>query len=311
MKNSVLPRLLTFFPKTLRRHRVIKWIVQLFPRLKVATFKFNQSAFIVTDLTDAAARQVLITESFEPEFFSIAESFLFPNSAIFDIGANNGFCTFGLAAGRKPGENISFHLFEANKHLCDMLNMSSKLYSDQASIVINACVTDQPGFSTLKIDDEHWGGSYITPMSEGQKVRNVVLDDYLRESQIGPVSFLKMDIEGYELNAIKGLEASIRMGKIGSMYIECSSENLRRQGQDTEALFGLLRQFGCRLFWCKEPDFEKGHAKNAREIFPTAGKAAVRLAPIVEFPSDYQTDIIAIPINGPHKNVINSFDGKI
>ncbi len=189
-----------------------------------------------------------------------------------------------------------------------MLRLSSKFYSAQSIIVTNACVTDQSGFSALIIDDEHWGGSYIAPVAAGQNVKNVVLDDYLRESQVSSVSFLKMDIEGYELNATKGLEASIRMGKIGAMYIECSSENLRRQGQDTEALLGLLRQFGCRLFWCKESDFERGYAKNAREIFPTAGKAAVRLAPIFEFPSDYQTDIIAIPINGPHKNIISAFD---
>lgn len=279
--------------------------MRLFPRWRITTFRFNQTALVVADLADSAARQVLITNCFEPEFFAIAESFLIPGTAMLDVGANNGFCTYGLAS-RNSGDKMAFHLFEANHHLSEILKLSSRLYPFQAICVNNACVTDQPGFSMLKINDNHWGGSYITSKEAGQKVNNIILDDYLKENLIGTVSFLKLDVEGFEMHALRGLEMSIREGKIGAIYIECSEENLHRQGENVDALLNLLRDYGCGLFWCKEQDFERGFTQNERDYNPVVGKGAVRLSPISAFPANYQTDIIAICAKGPHAHLLES-----
>lgn len=262
-------------------------------------FTFNRSARIVADLTDGAVRQALITGEFEPEFFAIAESFILPQSAVFDIGANHGFCTCGLAARSAPGSGVAFHLFEADPHLCDTLQLSAKLYPESDIRVVPGCVTDRPGSSRLQLDPNNWGASYIAKGDEGVQVENIVLDDYVAAQAIPLISFVKLDVEGYEIHALKGLERTLRQGRIGALYVECSTETLRRQGVTPEALCSLLRDLGCDLFWCKPQDFASGLAKDANAISFAPGKPPVRVAPLRDFPEGHQTDIIALPLQGP------------
>ena len=286
----------SLLPPFFRRHRLIAAVPRIFRSLKIVTFRFNGTALITADISDPAARQALITRTFEPEFFAMAEAFLVKGTAFLDIGANHGFCTFGLIA-RDVYEGISYHVFEANTHLCETLKQSLELYPGKTIFINNNCVSDRDGKSTLHIEEGHWGGSYISNNDSDQIVTNVVLDDYIHDKHISRVSFLKMDIEGHEIHALRGLEKSIRGGLIGAMYIECSGPNLERQGSSAAELIGILRQLDCALYWCKDDDFNIGLAPRFKTVSPN-GLGSVRLAPIQDFPSAHQTDLLAIPAAG-------------
>ncbi len=299
MTPSALACFIRAAPRFLRRHKPIEWLTRVFPRQRLATFTFNDSARIVADLADGAVRQALITGEFEPEFFAIAESFILPRSAVFDVGANHGFCTCGLAARSAPGSGVGYHLFEANPHLCETLRLAARLYPQTDMRIVAGCVADRHGTSRLQLAAHNWGASYISTDNQGVAVENIVLDDYVAAQGIPLVSFVKMDVEGYETYALRGLQRSLAQGKIGALYVECSSEMLRRQGATAEALLQLLRELGCHLFWCKPQDFASGLAKEAKAIAFAPGSAPLRLAPLRDFPEGHQTDVIAVPSQGP------------
>jgi FkbM family methyltransferase len=309
VKQSLFIKVFLLLPLRVRRHSLIKWIIKIFPKERIATFLFNEHTVISADLADGAVRQVLITGIFEPEFFKIANAFIIPESVVIDIGANNGFCTFGLLSKRDNSINIKFHLFEANRHLCAILTQSAKAYFPVDIIVNNRCVTNKAGVSTLYIDEKNWGASHISQNLDGQIVENIIIDEYLQDNQISVVSFLKMDIEGFELNAIEGMKESIKKGVIGAMYIECASSALARQSSNPEELLNLLRSYGCEIFWCKPQDFSLKFENpiKYKDVFPILGGTSVKLAILEDFPSDYQTDILAIPATGLYSHVIDFF----
>lgn len=294
-------------PVPLRRHKVVSLLWHLFPRWRIATFNFNGSATITADLADTAARAVVIMGGFEHEFFDIVSPFLLPDSAVLDVGANHGFCTFGLAAQTSPQSHVSFHLFEANRHLSEMLALSRAHYHEHSIRVNTACVSDQPGTSTLHIVDGHWGGSFISEDPGGQSVDNVVLDAYIADNVRSLVSVLKIDIEGYEKHALLGAANSIQSGLIGAIYIEVSADNLQRQGSTPEEVIRLLQDLGCCCFWCKSVDFQSGIAEEWRSVVPQEGCPPIKLAPVKSFPAGHQTDLIAIHKEGPFAHILKAF----
>jgi FkbM family methyltransferase len=58
------------------------------------------------------------------------------------------------------------------------------------------------------------------------EIEIVALDDFIAERQIPFIDFMKMDIEGHELFALRGLRKSIDAGVVGAMSFEFSSGNL-------------------------------------------------------------------------------------
>lgn len=68
------------------------------------------------------------------------------------------------------------------------------------------------GFTTslLKASDPT-----IAPPGEGQRVTCVVLDDWRREQGQAAAEFIKLDLQGHELDALMGAEETLRAGVLG------------------------------------------------------------------------------------------------
>ena len=109
-----------WLPKNLRRHKLIQLLLLIFPDSFIQKVSFNGEAKVFVDLHDAAPRQALITGLFEPEFFDIAKPFLAEGGTFFDVGANWGFCSYGLI-NLINRYNIQCHLFEANPVISNIL----------------------------------------------------------------------------------------------------------------------------------------------------------------------------------------------
>jgi FkbM family methyltransferase len=278
-------------PSVLRRHRLIQSLLCLYPDSNIQLLNFNGQAKAFVDLRDANARQYLITEIFEPEFFSIALPFLAIGGTFFDIGANFGLCSFGII-GQKNDSPLDSHLFEANPHLCQLLSRSASLY-EKSSIRINCCcVSDSPGTSRLNIIDGQLGQSYVSTNGTTSVV-NLTIDDYIREHHIKSVNFLKMDIEGHEPRALKGASASLKKGLIDAIYIEVSTLNLARANYSPGDCFDILRNSGFDLYYCKPVDL-KSDTLASSKVMARINNQTLPLAHLKEFPSKYQTDILAV-----------------
>ncbi|MDB4444113.1 FkbM family methyltransferase [bacterium] len=115
---------------------------------------------------------------YERAFVSKLAELLNHESVFFDIGANYGLETFVAARHCNP-KNI--HSFEVNPSTYDIVQKSNYHFASQKINVINAFIHCQDESGSLTIDK------------------------YVRGTKQAP-TLIKMDIEGYELFAILGME---------------------------------------------------------------------------------------------------------
>jgi FkbM family methyltransferase len=291
-KTMNISKVFSYLPQFLRRHKLVNLLLYLSPQSKIQLVKFNDSSELYADISNIYYRNYFVTRSFHPYFFSIVKPFLKKGGVFFDVGANFGFCSFGVM-GSLPKANIEYHLFEANNTICQILSKSAERYTDKKIKINNCCVSDRIGISKLKIVKEQLGMSFISTQGEVE-VPNLCLDRYIKENGIKKVNLLKIDIEGWEVFALKGIAQSLNSGLVDAVYIEISPQFLSRNGFTPEDCFGILRSAKFSLFYCKESDFKADFLIGYKTEYWNINDHLMQLVPLDNFPNNYHTDIIAI-----------------
>jgi FkbM family methyltransferase len=80
-----------------------------------------------------------------------------------------------------------------------------------------------------------------------QIIEVTTLDAFARSEGLNRLDFVKADIEGWELKALKGGEATLRRF-LPPLYLEVDDALMGRAGDTPEALFGWLAMMGYRAF---------------------------------------------------------------
>ena len=168
---------------------------------------------------------ILLDGEWRPETSAVFTALLEPSSCVIDIGANVGY--FGLLAGTvvdgRAGGRI--HMLEANPHLAALADRSLALNGLQNTATVAAvAVSDGPGTLNLQVPEHLWGFAHLDGLNDDlaaaieatldQKLGNeeviqvpsVALDDYADANGIDRVDLIKMDIEGHEETAYRGMK---------------------------------------------------------------------------------------------------------
>ncbi len=277
-------------PLWLRKHLLVNCLLGAFPQSHDQWIEFNDHAKAFVDLRDPEVRNVFLKRSFEPDYVKLALAVLTDGGIFFDCGANFGLCSFGLIPSIDL-DRVSFHLFEANRNLIRYLEKSKSLYPSATINVVEGCVSDRPGTSRLQIDSEFSGHTHVDSGGTFDQ-ENVVLDDYIERNGIDFVTLLKMDLEGQELNALRGLTRAFQRRAIGTIYFEVRSEILQRYDLVPEQILDLLSENGFRIFYCRDRDLLERSQTSIR--FERDGLNRLQLS---EFGMEHevlQTDLLAI-----------------
>jgi FkbM family methyltransferase len=129
-----------------------------------------------------------------------------------DIGANVGFYSFFV--GPLCGPAGAVHAFEANPLLIPHLRRSADLNKPRANIIINPVAIGKESNKTLQLyDPDRIGGSSLFQLDWLDTARSVTvplttIDDYVLKNQMDRVDVVKIDIEGAELDAFRGMQAT-------------------------------------------------------------------------------------------------------
>jgi FkbM family methyltransferase len=171
-----------------------------------------------------------------------------PGATVVEIGGHIGFITQYFAKLVGPGGRV--YVFEPGTNNLPYIERNTRR---QAQVRIQTeAVSDRVGQATFYQDDitgqnnsliDDYRGAESVSRTHGMKVvkesrvvRLTTLDAFVAEKGLR-VDFVKIDIEGNELNALRGAESSL--GGISALMVEVTERQ--------DEVFALLRRHGFRI----------------------------------------------------------------
>ncbi len=222
-----------------------KTLAQLPPQ----TVKFAGDFLMRVRPEDENGRRVFI-HGFEPAE-RLTRHFvrlLRPGDCVIDIGANVGYYT--LTAAKLVGPTGCVHAFEAAPKTLELLRANAAMNSHVPIRVHPEAVTDRCGATRFfTAGAEETGYSSIRDLGAGaatvDTVRTLTIDSLLGE--LPPVRLVKLDIEGAELMALRGMAQLIKRDE-PFIITEIDDQFLRQLGYDAQQQCDFLTERGYALY---------------------------------------------------------------
>jgi FkbM family methyltransferase len=182
-----------------------------------------------------------------------------PGAIALDIGAHIGPHTLVLSTAVGPQGAVL--AFEPQRVLFQMLCANLALNNHTNVYGYHAVVSDRPGTRFVPQFDyaveNNYAGLALGNYQEGEKVRMLTIDSL----ELRRCDFLKIDVEGMELEVLKGARETITCFR-PALYVENDRE------EKSAALIDFIRSLGYDLYWHRPPLFNpQNYAGNPENVF--------------------------------------------
>jgi hypothetical protein len=171
--------------------------------------------------------------------------------------------------------------------------------------VNNCCVGAASGVTMFKVPQGLSQSAHVSEVGDVEVVI-VALDDYARANGINTVALMKLDVEGFEPEVLKGAESLLREARIKAIFTEVSAETLSRAGFDAQAYLEQLRSFDYETFYCRDEDYAAGRPPPSQWFELEVGGDRLPVALATEVPSDCHTDVLAV-----HKTLLTQSENSV
>lgn len=137
-------------------------------------------------------------------------------NVVLDIGANTGLFSFAAAA---QNENARVYAFEPLPRVAEILRANTDLNPQSQVAVVERAVSDKPGVARIfdPGGDQPASASlrsdFLSTDTEPVDVATVSIDAFLAEERIEQVDLIKLDVEGVEEFALRGMAATLQKHK--------------------------------------------------------------------------------------------------
>jgi FkbM family methyltransferase len=246
-----LQRFVQRLPKPLRRLRIAKLIARLTgsPYHRIGF----QCGEVIADVRDNEAANSLVQGVFaDYGYFDLARQLLSAGEVHLDVGANYGFHTFG-PLGAPFGKALRYVLVEANPGCAACLRESAAAQPETQLHIFHSAAAAAPGEIRFSFASSVTGSGHVGEADGAQSTALTVpaaaLDDLLAGIDCPHVRLMKMDIEGSETSALRGLSQMLSAHRVDFIYFEVNPDALALQESSPTELFDELSRHGYRLFW--------------------------------------------------------------
>ena len=181
-----------------------------------------------------------------------------PGDTVVDCGANIGLYTNFLRL--LVGTHGFVHSFEPIPKTFEELSFNTKQHSSINNYRLNMMgLYDRITSSSAFIPNEISGHASLGNHSETWKTDSIqkvsidltTLDDYFDKHNLKAVHFIKMDIEGAEINALEGAKETLQKHK-PTLYIEVNSALLKCFKKTSFDLIEFLKKIGYQNFYYQD-----------------------------------------------------------
>lgn len=159
----------------------------------------------------------------------LISSIVKPGFNILDIGANIGFYTQIFS--NIVGPNGTVHAFEPEATNFNYLQQN--LGTNKNVKLVNKAVSDKTGpikiylSKMLNVDHRTYP---VDDYAEVIEINATTIDDYLLSNNTTQVDFIKMDIQGFEMAALKGMEKTLKNNPYVKIITELWPYGLKKAG---------------------------------------------------------------------------------
>jgi FkbM family methyltransferase len=179
---------------------------------------------------------------------SAIASIICPGDVCYDVGANLGF--FSLLCGRFAGPNGAVYAFEPVPKNAGMIERNAHLNSLNNIKVWKIALSRVNGQGELLLA-RHVGGAVlkgagVPPDLEGHLMVEIrTVDSLIEAEQIPPPNFVKIDVEGAEMDVLQGMENAL-MRYAPAVLAELDDETVTRCERKVSLCESFLQDLGYR-----------------------------------------------------------------
>ncbi|MDI6765221.1 MAG: FkbM family methyltransferase [Bacteroidota bacterium] len=194
--------------------------------------------------TNAVVPELLRDGVFEQAETELIRTILKPGDTFIDIGGNIGYYT--LIAANIVKDSGKVIAFEPEPKNFAILNNNVELNNFYNVTLIPKALSDKRGHFKLFLNRLNTGAHHLYDTGDGSEFLNVevtTLDEYLYANP-SKVDVIKMDIEGYEPFAFRGMKNTIKMNPNIKILSEFSPEMIMKAGDTPLDYIKDLRSLG-------------------------------------------------------------------
>jgi FkbM family methyltransferase len=196
-------------------------------------------------IDDWVQQNVFFLGEYEPAELKAIKPYLKEDSVFIDVGANFGwYSLFSSFVIGNQGKVIAFEPFPENFR---RLSQNISLNPNRKIIAENLAVGQQKGSLDLFYNNQEQNLGMVsknaTPNSRKKNVPMIAFDDYVSDNKIDKIDFIKIDIEGAELQALMGMKEVLRKLK-PVLLVEILKEQ-----NDRNSILSFLSGLGYQQFY--------------------------------------------------------------
>jgi FkbM family methyltransferase len=166
---------------------------------------------------------------------------------VFDVGGFRGITSQWFAR-----KSRHVHTFEPMPESAESIRMALKARNVENVSVHQLAVSDRIGISELHLyamKGHNSLGRVNTSAHVGSiRVPTTTLDDFADRNGVGAIDFLKIDVEGFELEVLKGATKLLSSHAIKGLLFEANKPVLSSIGKSAGSIHDLLGTYGYSVF---------------------------------------------------------------
>ena len=252
---------------------------------------------------DDVMAQALTDETFEHDIRCFFEHFLRPGDVVFDVGANVGFYT--LLFSRCVEDAGTVYAFEPTGQTfgCLVRNMPKS----EQNIRLNRMALSQENGPRKLFHAEHGNlclNSFGAPLRVGSSsaeeptsewVWVTKLDDYLRDYGVPSVDLIKIDVEGWEEDVVRGaMRTLLSMAPV--LTLEYNSITANNANRSCVALSELIETLGYDLFRYHPATRDLEPVETGRDAWHYSNLIAIKRKRLPEVVDRLKNDPSRVPV---------------
>lgn len=227
------------------------WVAAMFKDHNIPTGDLvrTKEGVLVRTRPDYVFKHAYLFREFEPVNTAVFKQLVRPGEICFDVGANFGFYTCLFA---RLGARV--YAFEPVPTTFALNQETIRLNGCEVAVTsLNCGLGEQPGsiriYQFTNLSSGHAGASDLGRADAvPQDCPINTIDAFCAKHGIGRISFIKIDVEGFEYEVLKGGKATLSKPNAPTVHFEVNAECMHHRQMNPNQIITLLRSYGYAEF---------------------------------------------------------------